>query len=211
MKKVIGVLMVVILSLTLYIKYDENVQASRYKDDISNKIIRFHVLANSDDEEDQKLKLKVRDEVLKYVEPKIKGLDNKEQVKNFLIKEDSTIQDICNKTIKDNGYNYEVATKFETHDFPVKSYGNIVLPQGQYEAYRIIIGQGEGQNWWCVMFPPLCFVDISKGELAYKENEKAMKTVLSEKEFNMVDGTKEKKVTFSFKIVEVIKEVINKL
>jgi len=97
----------------------------------------------------------------------------------------------------------------DKENFPVKTYGNITLPQGEYEAYRIIIGTGEGQNWWCVMFPPICFVDITKGEVAYEETEEEMKKVLDDEEFNMVDNTNSENV--SSEKIEEIKEVSDAL
>ena len=107
-------------------------------------------------------------------------------------------------------------------NFPVKTYGNITLPQGEYEAYRIIIGSGEGHNWWCVMFPPICFVDITKGEVAYEETEKEMGRVLSEEELRMIenkidlsedekakilDTTEDNEVVVKFKIGEMFKSL----
>lgn len=208
MKKIISVLICLGIILTFFIgnstaKGSDNalIQAS-----IGNKLIRFHVIANSDTTADQALKLKVRDKVLEYISPKLKDSKSIEESRNIIKANDEKIKKIAKAVIKANGYDYSVDTTFSKEKFPVKTYGNITLPQGEYEAYRILIGNGEGQNWWCVMFPPLCFVDISKGEPAYDENEKNMKEVLDDEEYNLVDGTKkEKDVTFGFKIVEIIK------
>lgn len=206
MKKVIALVLSFVGIIVLFSGYNKNVQAEETQESMSSKIIRFHVLANSDSEEDQALKLKVRDQVLRYIAPKLKESKSKEQSRNILISEEEKVKNICLKTIRDNGYDYGVDIELNKQNFPVKTYGNIVLPQGEYEAYRILIGNGEGQNWWCVMFPPLCFVDISKGEPAYEENEKNMKEVLDEEEYTLVDGTKkEEDVTFGFKIIEIIK------
>lgn len=165
-------------------------------EEISEKLIRFHVIANSDREEDQTLKLKVRDEVLKYIQPKLKDSKSIEQSREILKNEDKKILDIANEVIKANGYNYNTESTLSKEYFPVKTYGNITLPQGEYEAYRIIIGTGEGKNWWCVMFPPICFVDITKGEVAYEETEKEMKEVLDDKEFEAVNNrAREKNAT----------------
>lgn len=158
-------------------------------EEIAEKLIRFHVIANSDGEADQKLKLKVRDEVLKYIQPILKESESLEESRKILNEKNDEILKIAERVIEENGYDYKVESTLSKEYFPVKTYGNITLPQGQYEAYRIIIGSGEGQNWWCVMFPPICFVDITKGEVAYEETEKEMKSVLNEDEFNMVDNT----------------------
>lgn len=210
MKKVIAIVLSFIGIIVLFSGYNKNVQAEETQENMSSKIIRFHVLANSDSEDDQALKIKVRDKVLEYIAPKLKESKSKDQSRNILISEEENVRNICLKVIRDNGYDYDVDIQLNKQNFPVKTYGNIVLPQGEYEAYRILIGNGEGQNWWCVMFPPLCFVDISKGEPAYEENEKNMKEVLDDDEYNLVDGTKkEEEVTFGFKIVEIIKSLFS--
>lgn len=162
-------------------------------EDISSKLIRFHVIANSDGELDQKLKLKVRDEVLKYIQPLLKDSKDIEESRSILKAENENIINIAKETIEENGYNYNVDSTLTKEYFPIKNYGNITLPQGKYEAYRIIIGSGEGQNWWCVMFPPICFVDLTKGEVAYEETENQMKKVLNDEELNLVSNTKEVK------------------
>ncbi|MDP4176821.1 MAG: stage II sporulation protein R [Bacillota bacterium] len=190
---------------------------------ISKKIIRFHVIANSDTDEDQALKLKVRDNVLAYITPKLKNSKSIEESRKILLKNDAEINKIAVSTVKNNGYKYTVKTQLSNENFPIKSYGNITLPQGNYEAYRIIIGSGEGHNWWCVMFPPLCFIDITKGEVSNQQTEKEMKQVLTDKEFSAVDNSskndidthssnenktsKDNKIQVKFKVVEVIKKV----
>ncbi|GIM29653.1 stage II sporulation protein R [Clostridium polyendosporum] len=179
-------------------------QANDVVDEINTKLIRFHVIANSDSNEDQNLKLKVRDKVLEYISPKLKDSQNIEQSRKIIKENDDKIRIIAEDIIKKNGYNYEVKTTLGFENFPVKMYGNITLPQGNYEAYRIIIGGGKGQNWWCVMFPPLCFVDIAKGQIAYKETEKEMKKVLSDKEFEEIDNINNSEQTQNIK--EAVKQ-----
>lgn len=173
--------------------------------DIASKLIRFHVIANSDDKIDQELKLKVRDSVLKYISPKLVNCKNIEQSRKIIKSEDKNIKKIAEKVIDKNGFKYIVATVLSQENFPVKTYGNITLPQGKYEAYRIIIGNGSGQNWWCVMFPPLCFIDITKGNVSYEKTESEMKQVLTGDEYKMVDNTvSNNKIIVKFKILEMI-------
>ena len=172
--------------------------------DVAGKLIRFHVIANSDDNIDQKLKLKVRDSVLKYISPKLSTCTSIEESRKIINNENKNIKKIAEKIIKQNGFKYSVATSLSKENFPVKTYGNITLPQGQYEAYRIIIGTGTGQNWWCVMFPPLCFVDITKGNVSYQKTEKEMKTVLSDDEYKLVDNTvNSQEIVVKFKLAEI--------
>jgi stage II sporulation protein R len=180
------------------------------QEDIAGKLIRFHVIANSDDKIDQGLKLKIRDSVLEYVSPKLKDCKNIEESRKIINNEDKIIKKISETIIKENGFKYSVTTALSQEYFPVKTYGNITLPQGKYEAYRIIIGTGTGQNWWCVMFPPLCFVDITKGNVSYEKTEKEMKSVLSRDEYKLVDNrVSNKKIIVKFKLAEIFSELFS--
>ena len=188
---------------------------------LKDKLIRFHVIANSDSDEDQKLKLKVRDEVIKYISPILKKSKSVDESRGILRNETNNIIKIAEKCIKNNGYEYKVETTLGMTNFPVKNYGNITLPQGEYEAYRIVIGEGKGENWWCVMFPPLCFIDVTKGQVSLDETEKEMKRVLNEDEMQAINNknldekskikkansnektTKASKVKLKLKIVEI--------
>ncbi len=214
MKKIISIVVTIFFIVILLVKV-QGVEAANFisenkmSNNISGKLIRFHVIANSDSEKDQNLKLKVRDKVLEYVQPLLKDSKNIEESREILNRENEKVLEIAREVIKENGYDYSVESTLDKENFPVKTYGNITLPQGEYEAYRIIIGTGEGQNWWCVMFPPICFVDITKGEVAYEETEEEMKKVLDDEEFNMVDNTNSENV--SSEKIEEIKEVSDAL
>ncbi|WP_123052703.1 stage II sporulation protein R [Clostridium sp. JN-1] len=188
--------------------FENKVKSQSSQQDISSKIIRFHVIANSDLKSDQQLKLKVRDSVLKYIQPKLKNCKSIDESRKILLANDDKINKIARDVVRENGYNYEVKTMLSNENFPVKTYGNITLPQGNYEAYRIIIGSGKGQNWWCVMFPPLCFVDITKGEASYEQTEKDMKKVLTEEEYKSIDNrinNSDNDIKVKLKLVEMIK------
>jgi stage II sporulation protein R len=204
MKKFVTISLALII--IIYIAINGNsASVKATQSDVAGKLIRFHVIANSDDKVDQKLKLKVRDSVLKYITPKLSNCKNIEESRKIINNENKNIKKIAETVIKKNGFKYSVVAKLSEENFPVKTYGNITLPQGKYEAYRIIIGTGTGQNWWCVMFPPLCFVDITKGNVSYQKTEKEMKTVLSDDEYNLVDNTVESnKIVVKFKLVEIL-------
>ncbi|EJO5346200.1 stage II sporulation protein R [Clostridium botulinum] len=176
---------------------------STIQKDISNKIIRFHVLANSDSIEDQSLKLKIKDEVIKYMMPKLDKSNSIDESRKILKENDRQIKKIAQNIINKNGYSYSVNTYLGQDKFPIKTYGNITLPQGQYEAYKIVIGNGKGQNWWCVMFPPLCFVDVTKGEVSSKKTEKKMGKVLKKEELKYINNSKNS-YEIKFKVVEKI-------
>ncbi|WP_243122850.1 stage II sporulation protein R [Haloimpatiens lingqiaonensis] len=203
MKKIIAILCVFILTFGFMGVKTEGIK----QEEISNKLIRFHVIANSDEEVDQKLKLKVKDEVIKYIQPKLKNSKSIEESRNIIKENDENIIKLAKEIVKKHGYDYKVSSTFSRENFPVKTYGNITLPAGNYEAYRILIGKGEGRNWWCVMFPPLCFVDVTKGEVAYKDTEKEMKKVLSKEEYKSIDNTCNETIVLKFKILEFIKSL----
>lgn len=210
MKKVLAVFICIFVMFTLNANKTK-VKSESVQKDIASKIIRFHVIANSDSKSDQALKLKVRDKVLEYIQPKLKNSKSIEESREIIKKNNNKIITIATEVIKQNGYNYTVKANLSNENFPIKTYGNITLPQGKYEAYRIIIGQGQGQNWWCVMFPPLCFVDITKGKVAYKQTEEDMKKILSPEEYKMIDNqiansNSNNDIKIKFKILELLKK-----
>lgn len=172
-------------------------------DSVKDELIRFHVIANSDSKEDQELKLKVRDEVIKHLEPLLKNSKSIEESRKIIKQNNKKVINIAKKVVKDNGYSYNVQTELSRENFPEKVYGKIVLPQGEYEAYRILIGDASGQNWWCVMFPPLCFVDVTKGSVAYNETERRMDEVSKNKK---TEENTDEEYELKFKIVEVLKD-----
>ncbi|MFL0195575.1 stage II sporulation protein R [Clostridium sp. WILCCON 0269] len=216
MKRFLLVFIISVISIFAVSSYLVKVKSSSLQSDMASKIIRFHVIANSDSQSDQKLKLKVRDEVLKYMTPKLKNCKDINESRKVLKENNEEILNIANKVIKEQGYSYNAKSSLTKVNFPIKSYGNITLPQGTYEAYRIIIGSGKGQNWWCVMFPPLCFVDITKGQVSYKQVSNEMKKVLTPEEYKMVNNNilyannkKDDKnnIKVKFKILEVLKDM----
>ena len=127
-----------------------------------HELIRFHVIANSDSEMDQTLKRKIRDRVVQQMTPEFAKADNLAEARVVAREHLTEIQAIASKEVKAWGKSYPVKVQLGRFDFPVKSYGELTLPAGDYEAVRVVIGEGQGANWWCVLFPPLCFVDVSR-------------------------------------------------
>lgn len=206
MKK-FSILIIIIICILLVLPINNSVKGSVTQEDIAKKIIRFHVVANSDSDKDQQLKLKIRDEILKFIEPKLKKSNSLEESRNILKSNNNEMKKIAEEIIKNNNFNYSVKTSLCKDNFPVKEYGNIVLPAGEYEAYKIIIGNGKGKNWWCVMFPPLCFIDITKGEVSTKETSDEMRRVLTEDEYSIVDNTEESTVILKSKVLEIFNSI----
>lgn len=125
------------------------------------ELIRLHVLANSDSFSDQALKLKVRDGVLSYLAPYLENIDSVEKAQSILVEHEKDIEGVATQIVLNSGAAQSVQVQLGTFEFPIKSYGEMTLPAGKYEAMRILIGEAQGKNWWCVLFPPLCFVDIT--------------------------------------------------
>lgn len=196
------------------------IKTKDYQSDIAKKIIRFHVIANSDTTQDQAVKIKVKDSVIKYMYPKLDKCSNINESRQILKDEDANIKKIAYDVLKKNGFSYNVSTTLSHENFPVKTYGNITLPQGNYEAYRIIIGNGSGHNWWCVMFPPLCFIDVTNGEVSQEKVQKTMESTLSKDEYKSISNTngsdvekgkdKQNKTVYKCKIVEIVRSLFKK-
>lgn len=211
--RIIGLSTLLIITLFfsgMYI-YGEVKDIDKVSKGYKDKLIRFHVLANSDSDEDQELKLKVRDEIIKYLQPMLKQSKSLEQSEQIILSESENIKNIGENIIKENGYTYEVEVKLEYNNFPAKQYSNIVLPAGEYKALRILIGEAKGKNWWCVMFPPLCFVDENNGVID-KETDEKLRSVLTKEEYNLIaedNIEKTKDVKMKFKIVEIIEALVS--
>ena len=175
-------------------------------EDISNSVFRLHVIANSDSDEDQELKYKVRDEVLEYMNKISSDCSSKEEVINLAYEHQDEFKQIAEQVIKDNGYDYSVNIRIGNFDFPTKDYGDISLPAGNYDALRIEIGEASGQNWWCVMFPPLCFVDVTSGVVP-DESKEVIKENLNEEEYDLVSDTESSAIKFKFSLIEFFKGI----
>ena len=152
---------------------------------IAGKILRFHVLANSNSEEDQKLKLQVRDAIGGLLQEKMAQVENREECEKFITEWIPKIEQTAAAVIEENGYDYSVCARLEETDFPVKTYGAYTFPAGRYEALRVTIGEGAGENWWCVLYPNMCF-ENSMYEVVDERGEKALREVLDEKEYEAV-------------------------
>lgn len=175
-------------------------------EDLSGSIIRFHVIANSNSEEDQALKLKVRDAVLCEVEKLSVGSVSKAESEKILKENRGRIKNAADGVIKSLGYDYKTEVEYGRFSFPEKSYGNIHLPSGAYDAYRIKIGEAKGENWWCVMFPPLC---LSEGGSLDEASLEYLKENLSESDFKLITDD-DLPVIIRFKIVDAAMSLINK-
>lgn len=166
--------------------------------EIAKEIIRFHVLANSDSEEDQALKMKVKEEVLKLLKEELDGISDLDGTRKAIQSHLEDIKNTAENVIRKEGYDYRVTVKLEPYEFPVKTYGDCTFPAGTYEALRVCIGKAEGQNWWCVVFPNLCFADTVHAVVPEKEKQE-LKKILTEEEYDcLFEGEKKIKIKWKF-------------
>ncbi len=173
---------------------------------ISSSVFRLHVIANSDSVEDQNLKYLVRDALIDYMNSVSKNSNSKDEAISIAYQHKSDFYKIAKKVINDNGYDYNVNISIGNFAFPTKNYGDISLPAGYYDALKVEIGNASGQNWWCVMFPPLCFVDISTG-IVPEDSKETIKDSLHTEEYNLINNAQTADVRFKFKLLEFFQNI----
>ena len=180
--------------------------ASARQASIAGKILRLHVLANSDNKEDQALKLKVRDSILAYMALYAPDFSDVEEAKAWTAGHTDALRETAEAALRREGSSDSVALELTRCYFPVKTYGDLTFPKGEYEALQVKIGSAAGQNWWCVMYPPLCFTDASCGEFP-ETSRKILEEQLTQEEYLSLrkDGGEEKKrPEIRFKLLDML-------
>ncbi len=211
--KLLVLCLVLLIISTVYLIHPYT--SKNHKESFKDEIIRFHIKANSNKEEDQALKLKIRDEILKEMGDKFANSKSIEETRYVILNNMENIKSISEDLIAKEGKDFSVDVSLGNRKFPTRKYGNITFPAGEYETLMVSIGEGKGQNWWCVMFPPLCFVDISHSNT--NNSEKILGKVLSEEEVYKLQSNKELEeptIILRSKIVEVFEKtkdnIVNK-
>jgi len=194
-----GIILSFLLCLYIFICASNYVQA--VSSDISNSVFRLHVIANSDSSEDQALKYKVRDKLLEYMNTLCENIITKQDAIIMVENHKQDFENIALDVIRNEGFNYPVNINIGNFQFPTKTYGDISLPAGMYDALRVEIGNAIGQNWWCVMFPSLCFIDISSG-IVEEDSKTMLKNNLSDESYTVISDNTSNIVKFKFKILE---------
>lgn len=165
---------------------------------IAGEVFRLHVIANSDTEEDQKLKLKIKTRIVEYLE-EILGKDaDLEKTKEAVLTHLGEIEREAEKLVHEQGFDYPVKAVVEKTYFPKKSYGDCTFPAGEYEALNVKIGEARGHNWWCVLYPSLCFIEDTYGVVT-EEKKEDLKSVLTTEEFLEILEKPEEKKTIRFR------------
>ena len=171
--------------------------------DIADSVFRLHVIANSDSNADQNLKYTVRDRLLEYMDELCSNCSTKEEAISIAQQNIENFKQIALDTIKNEGFDYSVNVRIGNFEFPTKHYGDISLPAGYYDALRVEIGEAKGQNWWCVMFPPLCFTDVTSGVVP-EESKEDLEETLTDEEFSIVSDNSSFDFKIKFKILEIL-------
>lgn len=195
---------IILLLLFLFMCFSIISYASNISNNLENNIFRLHILANSNSSLDQSLKLKVRDNIINYLENLCDNCKSKTDFLTIINKNLNNIENIAINTIIDNGFSYPISIEIGNFYFPTKHYGNISFPAGDYDGIRIKIGDANGENWWCSLFPPLCFTDISSGIIDYTSS-KNLENNISSEEFNIVSSDN-KIYKLKFKLIEFLNE-----
>ncbi|MGB8455456.1 MAG: stage II sporulation protein R [Anaerocolumna sp.] len=199
-------LLLIIISLLLFKTFNSSAKEEHLQEGIASEIIRFHVIANSDSAGDQALKLVVKEALTDALRPKLENAKNIKEARALLKNNLSQMESISNKIIKENGYKYTTTATIERGYFPLKVYGDLSLPPGEYEAVRVELGSASGQNWWCIMFPPLCFVDATYSVVPDSSREQ-LKYLLTDEEYHAVFSKDDTKIKVKLKILSLLKDV----
>lgn len=196
MKRIITAMLIGLSALGMTMQYSHKVSA-----ELQNQVYRLHVIANSDSQQDQELKLKVRDRVIKTLDDLVGGGASLEETKKAVYDNMELICEAASEEIRENGFEYPVTVKTGSFPFPTKYYGNVGLPKGKYDGLQVVIGEGAGQNWWCVLYPNLCFVD---GTVSMpKDSQNKLKNSLSGEAADIISGQGSGGIKIKFKILEL--------
>ncbi len=200
------VILIFIYIFLLSINYTQAISSN-----LSDSVFRLHIIANSDSIDDQNLKLKVRDNIIDYMNTLTENATNKDEVISIVTNNLNKFKEIALNTIKDNGYNYDINIEIGNFYFPTKSYGDISFPSGNYDALKIEIGNAIGQNWWCVLFPPLCFVNSTTG-IVSEDSKNILKENMDTESYELInEGNSNETDTSNIKIKFKIVEFFNNL
>lgn len=177
-------------------------KANAVQEKLSGEVFRFHVIANSDSEEDQELKMKVKEAVVAYMRETLSGAENAAEAKAWAIRHKEELARVSEEILRAEGCSDKVTAEVVRCEFPDKTYGDITFPTGWYDALRIRIGKAQGHNWWCVLYPNLCFMD-SVHAVVPKEGKDELQSVLTDEEYAMiVKGTPVKIKWFFLQLAE---------
>ncbi len=179
------------------LRHAEAVRQIELQQHLAGEVLRFHVIANSDSDRDQELKLQVRDAVLDYFADEMPESGNASKAAAWAREHTDEIEEVGRKTLAQAGSDETVSAAVTTCFFPDRTYGDVTFPAGNYEALRVEIGAAEGHNWWCVLYPNLCFLDSTNAVLP-DEGKQKLKNVLTEEEYSSITAASGFKISWFF-------------
>ncbi|MDE7324896.1 MAG: stage II sporulation protein R [Lachnospiraceae bacterium] len=159
--------------------------ASALQAALAEQVLRLHIIADSNSDADQNVKLTVRDAVITYLKPYLEDVTTKQEALDIINEQMDALTTTANRVLAENGFSYTADARLGSAYFPVKLYGDLVLPAGEYDALKICLGSASGKNWWCLIFPQLCFVDVTTGTLP-EDSKEELRELLTEEEFALV-------------------------
>lgn len=205
-EKIIAITALFLVTGVLMVCYRRGVAEQRIQKDIAKEILRLHVVANSDSEEDQALKLQVKETIVTYLRGVMGDAVSVEEARAEIQKRLPEIEELAREKMQKEGYDYDAEAQLGQCYFPVKEYGDMTFPAGDYEALKVNLGESAGKNWWCVMYPTLCFVDSTYQVVPDSSKEK-LKESLTEEEYNsLLDG--DDSVQYSSRFIEWIRNTL---
>ena len=173
---------------------------------LSDRILRLHILAAGNDTSSQEIKLHVRDAVLLVVRDALTDVSTAAEAEAALLPLTDEIKAAADRVLAASGVSYRASVEITTEFFPIKQYGSLLLPPGEYRALRILLGEGEGKNWWCMLYPSLCFTEGITASIAEDEKEE-LRGLLSEDEFDTLFSTTAPKPVFAFRLKDLLKKL----
>lgn len=181
-------------------------KGDRIQSGIAGEVIRFHVRANSETARDQEVKMQVKDAVVSYLQPVLEEAEDVEEAAFLLSEKLSDIRGVAEKVLQQEKCIYEVNVSLKKESFPQKTYGDCTFPAGTYSAVVIELGSGQGHNWWCMLYPGLCFVDETYAVVS-EEKKEELEYVLSEEEYDWVTNPENQRITFRWKWLRALMDV----
>ena len=173
--------------------------------DVAQEVLRFHVRANSEKETDQAVKMEVKEAVISYLQPILSQTDSVEKTREVLAAHLTDIKQAAETVLKNNHCSYGATVFLRKESFPEKTYGDCTFPAGIYEAVVIELGNGQGHNWWCMLYPGLCFVDETYG-IVTEEKKEELKQVLTEDSYEWITEPQNRKITFRWEWLRKVLE-----
>lgn len=176
------------------------------EEEIYDSVLRLHVIANSDTDADQALKLKVRDAVIEAIEPIAKNCATVEEVSLAVSRASEDIRASALKVVRENGCGYDISVELGREKYPTKAYADVCFPAGEYLSLQVKIGEAVGQNWWCVLFPPLC---LESATVKSEMEDNFVSVGLSEDQYKIITDTGRVKYKARFKILEIFQSIFD--